>query len=101
MAHRQQQQRQPSDAYARDLRGGKQVLKERDAAAKAAGTAAGEEQDLWVIEMMSLLDIVRLRNYSTLYSSREFNPLVSIDFVDLSLPTCLLPQIHNGEGFSW
>ena len=31
----------------------------------------------------------------------EFNPLVSIDFVDLSLPTCLLPQIHNGEGFSW
>ena len=78
-----------------------QVWKERDAAAKAADTAAGEEQDLWKIEMMSCFggDIVRLRHHSTLYSYREFNPLVSIDFVDLSLPTCLLLQIHNGEGY--
>ena len=77
-----------------------QVLKERDAAAKAAGTAAGEEKDYWVLCMSTYFgDINRLRHYSAQYSYREFNPLVRIDFVDLSLPICLLLQIHNGEGY--
>ena len=60
--------------------------------------AAGEE--MFVIEMMIIFgDMSRLRNYSSLFWSRELNLSMSIDRVDLSLPTCLLLQIHNGNNF--
>ena len=60
--------------------------------------AAGEET--FVIEMMIIFgDMSRLRNYSSLFWSRELNLSMSIDRVDLSLPTCLLLQIHNGNNF--
>ena len=68
-------------------------------AALAAADAAGEEEEKFAVDVMVLFgNMARLRNYSSLFP-REVNLSISIDHVDLSLPTCLLLQIHNGDNF--
>ena len=68
-------------------------------AALATTVAAGEEEKYIVDVLVVFGDMVRLRNFSSFFPSREMNLLMSIDHVDLSLPTCLLLQIHNGDNF--
>ena len=64
-------------------------------AALATTVAAGEEEKYIVDVLVVFGDMVRLRNFSSFFPSREMNLLISIDHVDLSLPTCHLHQNHK------
>lgn len=66
---------------------------------RAALAAADQDQEKFAVDLMVIFgNMTRLRHYSSLFP-REVNLSFSIDRVDLSLPTCLLLQIHNGDNF--